>query len=720
MESSLQKLLHKLLPWQIRWKGLLLESTLFLAAYIIWAIFRSPDSPSRLFIGSLAVLVPGVTAVLLVFLFLEQFPAPSRPAWRYLGFGMACWSSGNLVRSIYEGARGVVVPVFSMADMLSFLAYPLFFLALILYPFENRYAPSRFRFLLDVTISAGGVATLVGLMLKRPDSAFSPTSIVPLIYPIADLILLAILFNMLLANRQARRTLFLWGCVFFMFMISDYIYSLLATVNGFQAGGLESIGWMAGGLIFGWGAVFTAGVPVKQDLEERAPSDLGMRLQTILPFAFVLALGWLVLAEWRLNGQISWLGAGVSLFLTLALVVRMGVRAGEIELHQYWQLFSSMAEPVFICDTSGIIRLGNPALAQVLERKEAHEINGTPLSAIIEGQTLPASLLERASQEACSAEVILAHRHTTCLLSLSPIFSEGRKMMMAGALHDLSDQKRQQAALQKGYTDLHELHSQLEDLNAKLEQKVEERTLTLTQAYQQMEEQNTRLQELDQLKSDFVSMVSHELRTPLASLYGGLELLLLPKNRSTTDRSTLLLMKEEVERLIGFVENILNLSATEAGQIQLSLAPVSLEAVLKSVCNKFGVNPVARQIEVRLPEDCPPVLADQVVLESIFNHLLDNALKYAPESPVVLEAIRIKNRVRLQVTDRGPGIPPGKRRLLFQRFQRLEASDSQSVYGYGLGLYLSRRMLRAMQSDLAFEAPQEGGARFYFLLRVAG
>jgi K+-sensing histidine kinase KdpD len=75
--------------------------------------------------------------------------------------------------------------------------------------------------------------------------------------------------------------------------------------------------------------------------------------------------------------------------------------------------------------------------------------------------------------------------------------------------------------------------------------------------------------------------------------------------------------------------------------------------------------------------------------------------------------------VRLQVTDRGPGIPKAKRRLLFQRFQRLDSSDSQSVYGYGLGLYLSRRMLQAMQSDLAFEAPAEGGARFYFDLKVA-
>jgi PAS domain S-box-containing protein len=462
-----------------------------------------------------------------------------------------------------------------------------------------------------------------------------------------------------------------------------------------------------------------ASVPLTQNQPEQPPSDLGTRLQNILPFAFVLVLGWLVLAEWRLSGSLSWLGAGVSLFLTLALVVRMGVRAGEIELHQYWQLFSSMAEPIFICDADGKIRLGNPALARALGLGEAHEITGKPLAAIIEGQTLPADLLKRAVREACSAEVILAPHQTAYLLSLSPIFSESRQVLLAGALHDLSDQKRQQAALQSSYTDLQVLHRQLEELNARLEQKVEERTHTLSLAYEQMEEQNKRLQELDQLKSDFVSMVSHELRTPLTSLYGGLELLLLPQSRSSSDRSTLTLMKEEVERLKRFVENILNLSATEAGQIQLNLSPVSIEAVLNTVCTKFGANSEARKIQVRLPLDCPAVLADQVVLESIFNHLLDNALKYAPESPVVVEAIRIRNRVRLQVTDRGPGIPQAKRRLLFQRFQRLDASDSQSVYGYGLGLYLSRRLLQAMQSDLVFEAPTEGGARFYFLLKVA-
>ena len=457
-------------PWQIRWEGVLLKSALFLAAYIVWAIFRSPQSPSRLFIGSLAVLVPGVSAVLLVFQFLPLLPSASRPAWRFLGWGLACWSLGNLVRSIYEGAGGISVPVFSLADLLSFLIYPLLFLALLLYPFENRYAPSRFRFLLDVTVSAGVVATLVGLMLGRPGLALSPAAIAPLVYPIADLILLGILFNMLLANRQARRTLFLWGCGLFAFLISDYIYSLLAPVNGFQAGGLESLGWMAGGLIFGWGVVFTTGVPPVHSASEQPPSDLGTRLQNVLPFAFVLALGWLVLAEWRLSGKLSWLGAGVSLFLTLVLVVRMGVRAGEIELYQYWQLFSSMAEPIFICDKDGKIMLGNPALVRALGLQGAHEITGMPLAAILESQNVPADLLKQAARQACSLEVSLATNQTPCLLSLSPIFSESRQVRLAGALYVLSEQKRQQAALQRGYTDLQVLHRQLEDLNAQNEQ----------------------------------------------------------------------------------------------------------------------------------------------------------------------------------------------------------------------------------------------------------
>jgi signal transduction histidine kinase len=100
-------------------------------------------------------------------------------------------------------------------------------------------------------------------------------------------------------------------------------------------------------------------------------------------------------------------------------------------------------------------------------------------------------------------------------------------------------------------------------------------------------------------------------------------------------------------------------------------------------------------------------------------HLVDNAIKYAPDGPVVVSAEGQDRQVRITVRDFGPGIPDDKQNLLFERFQRLDAKDSQSVYGYGLGLYLSHRLLEEMGSNLTFEAPPDGGASFSFFLKVA-
>ncbi|MCX6036118.1 MAG: ATP-binding protein, partial [Chloroflexi bacterium] len=298
------------------------------------------------------------------------------------------------------------------------------------------------------------------------------------------------------------------------------------------------------------------------------------------------------------------------------------------------------------------------------------------------------------------------------------IFSDDRKVLIAGAAHDMSEQKHQQEDVQKAFDELQTVYRQLEELNEQLEQKVELRTGTLQEAYRRLEAQNKMLQELDQLKSDFISMVSHELRTPLTSLNGGLELLLKREDRPRADREPLTLMKSEVQRLTRFVENILNLSALEAGRLEAHPAPLSLSVILEDVRRQFSVMPGAERIRINLPEDLPLVLADPGFLESVFNHLVDNALKYAPQGAVMVDAVRQRGRLRVQVTDSGPGIPKERQPLLFQRFQRLDARDSQSVYGYGLGLYFSQHMLRAMGSDLAFEAPPEGGARFYFYLKV--
>ena len=715
----MQKLLNRLFPWQIRWKRVLAEALLFLAAYIIWLIFRPPDSSSRLLIGNLAVLAPLVTSVLLTFMVLPKISPQSQPTWRFIGLALLCWAAGNGIRTFYEGLRGISLPNFSVADIFNFLAYPFFFYALVLYPFENRYAPSRFRFLLDATITSGVVAALGWLVLAQSEVSTGPIALVPLVYPIVDLILLMILLNMLLANRKARRTTFIWGIGLLAFFISDYVYSMLSQLNSYQAGGAGSLGWVAGGLIFSLGSVIEADSSPGKGRARGFGFDRGARLQNILPVTLVLALFWYVIVDWQLSGKISVFGLWMSLLLALALIVRVGIRAGEAELYKYWQLFSSLAEPAFICDKHGRILLANPAMARAFVLRDENQVVGMSLAAIFADQALPDDLLERASRQECTLEIPFSPHRTPFLLSLSPIFSEGRKVLIAGTAHDLTGQKNQQEAVQKAYNELQVVYRQLEELNGQLEQKVEQRTGTLQEAYRRLEAQNMMLQELDQLKSDFVSMVSHELRTPLTSLNGGLELLLSRKSRSAADREPLTLMKDEVQRLTHFVENILNLSAMEAGRLEVHPGPVSLSAIVEDVCRQFRTVPGAERIRIGLPEDLPPVLADSGFLESVFTHLVDNALKYASQGMVMVEAVRQRDRLRVQVTDSGPGIPRGKQPLLFQRFQRLDARDSQSVYGYGLGLYLSQRMLRLMGSDLAFEEPPEVGARFYFYLKVA-
>ncbi len=715
----MEKLFTRLFPWQIRWKGILVEAILFLAAYTTWLIFRSPDSNTRLLVGNLAVLAPLVTSVVLIFMLLPQISLNLRRTWQFVGLALLCWVIGNGIRTIYEGLQGNQLSNFSIADGFNFLAYPCLIYALVIYPFENRYAPSRFRFILDVTISSGVVASFGWLTLVQPYISTGLERLVPLIYPLLDLILLMILVNVFLANRNSRRPTLIWIVGLLAIFFADYVFSILAQFGSNRAGSLESLGWVTGGLIFSLGSVIQVNLHTNTSEPTNSRLDLGARIQNILPVTLVLALVWFVIMRWRISGEISMLGLWMSLLLALILIVRVGIRTGEAELYKYWQLFNSLAEPTFICDNNGKILLANPALVKSLALQVENQVVGKSLTTIFNKKSLPPELLERASRQIVSVEIPFSQQQIPFLLSLSPIFSDGRKVLIAGAAHDLSEQKHQKEEVQKAYDKLKVVYKQLEDLNQKLEQKVEERTETLQEAYRKLEEQNSMLQELDQLKTDFVSMVSHELRTPLTSLNGGLELLLSRKRRSFSDHEPLELMKNEVQRLTHFVENILDLSAMEAGRLDARLVPLSMMGIEKNITSQFQNVPGSDRIRFSLAETLPFVIADPVFLNSVINHLVDNALKYAPGEEVLIDACPAEGKLRFQVTDRGPGIPKEKRPLLYQRFQRLDAKDSQSVYGYGLGLYFSQRMLQAMGSELAFEEPAGGGARFYFLLKVA-
>jgi PAS domain S-box-containing protein len=716
----MQKLLHRIIPWELTWKRTLIESGVFLGAYILWLLFRPADASSRELIGSLSVLAPLASSALLVAWAYPRLEKANQPSWSLLGIALAFWMAGAFVRTYYLVLRDIPIPVLSLADLFNFLAYPFLFLALILYPSREGYLPSRFRFLFDTIISSVVVAALGWLVIARPAAQSSAVNLLPLLplaYPVADLVLFMILVNTLLANPRARRTSYLWGASLLAFLVSDYVYGYQALIQDYQAGGVESLGWTVGSLLFGISIIVEAIVGRSKDTEETIP-DTGSRIQNILPIVLVLVLIWFVLVDWRLRGEPSEFGLWLALIMGLSLIVRLGVRAGEAELHRYWQLFSGLSEPTFICDRQGRILVANPALVHSLDMHAESQVRNKNLLTLIEQSRSTVKILERAAKSATSMEVRLKGSRTPYLLSLSPIITEDRKVLIAGVAYDISEQKKQQEELHRAYTELKSVSSQLEAINARLEEKVIERTRTLSQAYRQLEEQNKVLQTFDQLKSDFVSMVSHELRTPLTSLYGGLELLLERPGRRAEDREAMNLMKKEVQRLTHFVENILKLSVMEAGRLEPQVETLDLQLAVKDVLRGMETIPGIERVQMVVPADLPGVLGDESYIHSVLTQLLDNAIKYAPSGSILVDTIKYKNRIRLRVTDQGPGVPSEKRKLLFRRFQRLDAGDSQSIYGYGLGLYLSRQLLRNINSNLHFEEPQEGGARFYFDLEV--
>ena len=710
--------INRVRSFQVDNRGILVESLVFIFIYAILLGVLPQDAPVRAFVENLAIIISSLTAAILVFIALPSLKTATRPAWIMLTLTLLTWAIADFARTFY---LLIGTPFFLFApDVINLVAYIFAAFALLRYPSESRYVPTRFRLVLDAVISSGVIATLGWLMLVR-NVINSPgvqiTWAVVALYPIADIILLTLLFSISLSSLMPRITALFLGIGLFALTISDYAYSSLALLS-LGSSGLISLGWLIGPLLIGIGAVFEKSGQGKPVIAIRqTDTGLSAQFQKVLPVALVMVLFWYVLSDWRLRGNFSTIGVWMSLLLGFMLVVRLGIRAGEAELNNYWQLFKNLGDPAFICDVSGNIVFSNPAFHQLAMPEDE---NKDLFSVFV---NIPDMLLENVADEKATesleVNVRLNERNTPYLLSLNPVITESRQVLIAGIAHNLSEQIQQRNAIQAAYDELHVVHRQLEELNTGLERKVAERTANLMDAYRRLEEQNKVLQELDKLKSDFVSMVSHELRNPLNNLGGGLELLLArPKGRDG-DKDTLALMQAEVQRLTRFVESILDVSAIEAGRLKLHLTSLSLAPIFDLLVKHWSTLEDADRIQVQLEDELPNVIAAQNALESVLRHLVDNAIKYAPDEPVVITAKRQKREVRIEVRDFGPGIPDEKQNLLFERFQRLDAKDSQSVYGYGLGLYLSHRLLEEMGSTLTFDAPADGGARFSFSLKVA-
>ncbi len=276
-----------------------------------------------------------------------------------------------------------------------------------------------------------------------------------------------------------------------------------------------------------------------------------------------------------------------------------------------------------------------------------------------------------------------------------------------------------------------QVQQKIRELNRHLETKVAERTQELSQAneelrhrQQELENANTELLQLDALKSEFVSLVSHELRAPLANISASLQLLLSDDDTSqltSSQREMLSLANEQAERLTRLVKGIMGVSRLEAGQMTLALAAFDILPLINRTLEQWQA--CATDYVWRGPQtqNLPSVMADPDRVEEVLTNLLDNAYKYSSAgSTVQVNVYPIQDHMVIGVSDQGQGIPTSELEKIFDKFHRVERGDARQTYGYGLGLYISRKLIQAMGGRLWAESEMGRGSTFFFSLPLAG
>lgn len=235
----------------------------------------------------------------------------------------------------------------------------------------------------------------------------------------------------------------------------------------------------------------------------------------------------------------------------------------------------------------------------------------------------------------------------------------------------------------------------------------------------ELEEMNVRLNELNHLKDVFLSTASHELKTPLTSVIGYAELLDDNGERMTHDQRGEFLrrLRGEANRLLGLIEDILDLTRIESGKLTLRRVSMSVNEIAhaaaettRSLADKHGV-----ELAERLDADLPPVLLDEVKMRQVLVNLLGNAVKFSPaRGRIELATLRDGDFVRIEVADQGAGIAPEDATHIFELFG--QGQHGERAGGLGIGLHLVKRLTEMHGGHVGVNSRLGEGSTFWVRL----
>jgi len=232
----------------------------------------------------------------------------------------------------------------------------------------------------------------------------------------------------------------------------------------------------------------------------------------------------------------------------------------------------------------------------------------------------------------------------------------------------------------------------------------------------------TKEAQVDQMKSEFVSIVSHELRTPMTAIKGYVDLMMLGSAGAVTEmqRNFLGIIKTNADRLSEMVDELLDLSRIEAGKAQLNFQATSMRRTILEVSALLQKSFDDRNLHLRLdlPNQLPDVLADPGRLSQIMTNLLSNALKYTLEGSVHVTARVVSDNVQVDVTDTGVGMTEADLGKLFTRFFRASSTRDRKTPGTGLGLAITRSLVEMHGGHIWATSAIDQGSTFSFTIPI--
>ena len=236
----------------------------------------------------------------------------------------------------------------------------------------------------------------------------------------------------------------------------------------------------------------------------------------------------------------------------------------------------------------------------------------------------------------------------------------------------------------------------------------------------------TREKEIDQMKSDFISLVSHELRTPLTSIIGFVSFILDGKTGPINEKqqNSLIRVQRQSKRLAALISDLLDVSRIESGRIHMNQEPIMLLEIANQRIEEIRPQADAKAIQLHFvaPQSLPAILGDEARIGQVFTNLIGNAIKFTPDNGEVTVKLKVDgNLLHVEVIDTGTGIPVEERQKIFEKFYQRSDIHTRQKGGSGLGLSITKSIVEAHGGRLWVDDGEQGkGSNFQFVLPLSG